>query len=152
MKLTQKQAELIFGKQKEKATKNQKATKKVNDWASFSLNPRTEDEIRERLKEDKESVCLSYICENSVLSEEFIEELIKLTKCKNSKGNSVNRIDWDAISRKQKLSEEFILKHAEDVNWNAIFMNQDLSDQFKLENKNRINQNDAERMISNINN
>lgn len=42
-------------------------------------------------------------------------------------------VDWDHISKYQKLSEEFILEFEEFINWNIVFINQRLSKRFMLE-------------------
>lgn len=47
----------------------------VEQWIEFSMNPRTEEEIREQILTDPSHVCYSYICMKSSLSEEFIDEL-----------------------------------------------------------------------------
>ena len=47
----------------------------VSKWYEFSMNSRSEDEIREMILTDPDSVCYSYICMKSPLSENFIEEL-----------------------------------------------------------------------------
>ena len=50
----------------------------VNEWLNFSINPRSEYEIREKILSDKfrdSDVCFTYICRFSKLSESFIEEL-----------------------------------------------------------------------------
>ena len=51
MKVTQKQAKYIYERRDNLREETHKeARDKVNDWADFSLNPRTEEEIRKRLK------------------------------------------------------------------------------------------------------
>ena len=121
------------------------ARKNVEDWYEFSMNPRTEAEIREQLKKDrdaepgKELCCITYICANSKLSEKFIEELVKLTKISGNKKTGIkSKVDWDAISMYQDLSESFIHKHADDVNWTHILMYQDITPEFKEAHKNYI--------------
>lgn len=134
-----------------------KINEKVNDWYTFSTTPQTEEDIRTRLmKEIKEKspgkyVCMTYICKYSTLSEDFIEEIINLTKTKfrksyfsidgkkptdrNSYYEYASRVDWKNICRYQKLSEEFIERHKNDVLWNYIYQFQDLSEEFKKEHK-----------------
>lgn len=109
----------------------------VKRWADFSLVPRTEDEIRGQVIKDKtaapgeEVCCFSYICSKSKLSEEFIEELMELTKVKKQgTKNYTDRLDWTAICTNQTLSEEFIEKHAKQVDWRAVLSYQKLSDEF----------------------
>lgn len=109
----------------------------VKRWADFSLVPRTEDEIRKQILKDKtaapgeEVCCFSYICSKSKLSEEFIEELMELTKVKKQGSkNYTDKLDWTAICTNQKLSEEFIEKHAKLVDWKAVLSCQKLSDEF----------------------
>lgn len=119
----------------EKLRLQEEANKKVKDWAEFSLTPQTEENIRERILSDIETgentYCMSYILTVSNLSEDFIEELILLTRPKNSKNLYKNKIDWNIVSSKQKLSEEFIERHEKEVNWDLIYYFQDLSDEFK---------------------
>lgn len=111
--------------------------KNVKDWADFSLNPQTEDAIRERVLHDLETgentYCMTYICTFSILSEEFIEEIYQLTRRRKGGGTKLydNKLDWIAISSKQKLSEEFIERHTKDVDWKLIYQFQDLSDEFR---------------------
>ena len=115
----------------------EETTKKVKDWAEFSLNPQSEEDIRKRVLNDNKTgentYCMTYILSVSQLSEEFIEELILLTRPKrvNSKNPYKNKIDWSAVSSKQKLSENFIIRHEKDVNWRMIYQFQDLSDDFR---------------------
>lgn len=52
---------------------------KVNEWASFSLVPHTNDEIREQVLRTEGNVCWSYICVKSKLSEDFILELAAIS-------------------------------------------------------------------------
>lgn len=99
----------------------------VHDWLSFSMNPQTEEDIRNRIKKEIENkdyckyICLSYVCRYSILSEAFIEELLTLT----------DRVDWQYICQYQKLSEDFIERHKNDVLWNKIYKFQNLSADFK---------------------
>ncbi len=127
------------------------------NWLNFSMHPQTEDAIRDRIMREIEEedaskyVCISYVCRYSKLSEEFIEELDSLTsqmrkytvfsKDKVPEGESqwqlVNRnssrLDWRNICQYQKLSEDFIERHKNDVLWPIIFSHQDLSEEFKRE-------------------
>lgn len=127
------------------------------NWLNFSMHPQTEDAIRDRIMKEIEEedaskyVCISYVCRYSKLSEEFIEELDSLTsqmrkytvfsKDKVPEGESqwqlVNRnssrLDWRNICQYQKLSEDFIERHKNDVLWPIIFSHQDLSEEFKRE-------------------
>jgi hypothetical protein len=130
-----------------KAEQFSKVTKKVEDWANFSLTPQTEDAIRERILHDNKTgqntICITYICEYSKLSEEFIEELCELTKYKvhivnTTKYKWTNKVDWAAISRSQNLSEEFIDKHKNEVVWKDIYANQNLSKEFILNHKGNV--------------
>ena len=54
-----------------------------NQWFEFSMNPQSEENIRERAIYDAlhktNSICYSYICRYSQLSEKFIEELMFIT-------------------------------------------------------------------------
>ena len=51
----------------------------VSEWSEFSLVPQTEQALEERLLSNINSVCVTYICRFSVLSEKFIERLLALT-------------------------------------------------------------------------
>ena len=118
--------------------------KNMKDWADFSLNPQTEDAIRERVLHDLETgdntYCMSYICTFSKLSEDFIEELYQLTRRRKGKSARIydNKLDWVAISSKQKLSESFIERHAKDVDWKLIYQFQDLSDEFRIKHLDKL--------------
>jgi len=115
--------------------------KEVKDWAEFSLNARSEDEIKERILKDNKNgtntCCISYICKFSKLSEEMIEWLCEYTSLAGSKSKSYrkNKVDWDYISIHQKLSEEFIEKHHKEVNWRFIYQFQDVSEDFKKKHR-----------------
>jgi len=133
------------------------ARKNVDDWFEFSMNPRTEAEIREQLKKDekaelgKELCCITYICANSKLSEKFIDELVRLTKTGgNNKTGYKSRVDWDAISMYQNLSESFIHKHAEDVNWRYILAYQNISEEFREAHKDYITQEEQKTDLSKL--
>lgn len=115
----------------------------IKDWLEFSTKPRTEEEIRERILKDKENntetCCVSYICTFSKLSESFIEELTEITKYPNIKTRLYrDKVDWAAISSRQKLSEMFIEKHKDDVVWPLIFQYQELSIEFKKKHRHRM--------------
>jgi hypothetical protein len=118
--------------------------KNMKDWADFSLNPQTEDAIRERVLHDLETgdntYCMTYICTFSKLSEEFIEELYQLTRRRKGGGTKLydNKLDWVAISSKQKLSESFIERHAKDVDWRSIYQFQDLSDEIRIKHLDKL--------------
>ena len=58
-------------------------------WVNWSCNPHTEDEIRETVLHDYNTVCFSYVCRYSTMSEDFIKELIVLSTGIFSGGNSV---------------------------------------------------------------
>lgn len=51
----------------------------VREWSRWSLEPHTEDEIREKCLTDFNNVCFSFLCEKSKMSCEFIEELLALS-------------------------------------------------------------------------
>jgi hypothetical protein len=153
--LTLKEMEQHIEKRVKKAVRRQETGgENVKDWLEFSMHPQSEDAIRERLLKEIEEespgkyLCLSYVCKNSKLSEDFIEELIQLTSCKRryTIGQYHNdtreiivkqssRLDWRNISMFQKLSEDFIERHKNDVLWEYIFQSQDLSEEFKKEHK-----------------
>jgi len=51
----------------------------VSHWAEWSLTPHTEDEIREKVLTDYNNVCFTYVCCNSDMSADFIEEFMALS-------------------------------------------------------------------------
>jgi len=114
--------------------------KNVKEWADFSLNARSEEEIKERILYDKthgtNTCCVSYICKFSKLSEEMIEWLCENTRlgARNTSSRN-NKVDWDYICSHQKLSEEFIEKHRKEVNWRLVFQYQDISEKFKKKHR-----------------
>lgn len=55
------------------------AKRELPKWVDWSLTPHSEEEIREAVFNTPELICWSYICKSSVLSEEFIEELLVLS-------------------------------------------------------------------------
>jgi hypothetical protein len=50
-----------------------------------------------------------------------------------------DKLNWNLISRYQKLSENFIKKHSDKVNWYEISYYQKLSGKFIKRNVNKIN-------------
>ena len=112
----------------------------TKEWIEWSLKPHSEEEIRERVLNDRESVCYSYICSSSRLSEKFIIELAIISldetitednydeKMKELvplfNKNYDNRLDWLNISTFQKLSLEFIEKYKELLDGASILKNQ----------------------------
>lgn len=60
--------------------KSEKPYMGMDFWREKSLKPQTEETLRDILLDyDPDSICVTYICSNSKLSEEFIEELIVLS-------------------------------------------------------------------------
>ena len=54
----------------------------VEQWIEFSMNPRTENELRQAMLDKylrEHIACVSYICKNSLMSCEFIEEFMALS-------------------------------------------------------------------------
>ena len=106
----------------------------------------SEREIRERVLENRDSVCYTYLCRNSKLSERFIIELAILSLNEEItednydekmeelvpifNENYDNRLDWKNISTYHKLSEEFIEKYKPLLDGKAIGENQVLSEEF----------------------
>lgn len=138
----------------------------VIQWLEFSMHPQSEDDIRKKLLEEIEmgtlgyNVCVSYVCRYSRLSEEFIEELIKLTQTDRKIQETVpgtkrtrivvvksSRVDWINICQYQKLSEEFIERHENDVLWKLIYKFQVLSDDFKIKHIDQLSQEMQERLL-----
>lgn len=48
-------------------------------WSKFSMEPHTEEELEARMLENIDSLCVSYVCRFSKLSEKFIERMLALT-------------------------------------------------------------------------
>lgn len=48
-------------------------------WVTWSLGRHTEDELREAYLSQSSLICTTYVCENSVMSEEFVKELVLLS-------------------------------------------------------------------------
>ena len=64
---------------------------------------------------------------NNILSEDFIREFI-------------DKVDWSAVCRYQKLSEDFIREFKDKVHWGVVSIYQNnLSDEFKTEFANKLN-------------
>lgn len=122
----------------------------TKEWVEWSLSPHTEREIRERVLENRDSVCYTYLCRNSKLSERFIIELAILSLNEEItednydekmeelipifNENYDNRLDWKNISTYHKLSEEFIEKYKPLLDGKAIGENQTLSEKFIKDN------------------
>jgi hypothetical protein len=64
---------------KEDENVNAKVISDVTDWAKWSLTPHTEEEIREKVLTDYDNVCFTYVCGTSLMSAEFLEELMALS-------------------------------------------------------------------------
>ena len=50
-----------------------------------------------------------------------------------------NKVDWNYISRYQKLPEKFIRKFQDKVNWDYILKYQNLTEKFIREFQNKVN-------------
>jgi hypothetical protein len=144
----------------------QEHIKNTNEWKEFSMNPQKEEDIKKKLLEEMETgylgfyICMSYICRFSKLSEDFIEELERLTTY-NKKVHEVNyitkksknyfvtdsRLDWTYICQYQKLSEDFIERHENDVLWALIYQYQELSDEFKRKHIDQLNRETQSRIL-----
>lgn len=82
----------------------------------------SEDFIERHMDEIKEYGCFGQLFTHQTLSESFIEKYA---------GN--NPLTWENISRYQKLSDEFIDRHADDVDWTCISEYQTLSEETMLQ-------------------
>ena len=118
----------------------------TKEWVEWSLSPHSEEEIKERVLNNRDSVCYTYLCRNSKLSERFIIELAILSLNEEItednydekmeelvpifNENYDNRLDWKNISTYHKLSEEFIEKYKPLLDGKAIGENQVLSEEF----------------------
>lgn len=88
-------------------------SKELEDWLDFSLFPQPELEIRKRAIDDAlyktHTLCYSYVCRFSKLSEEFIEDLMFITSPfyeidydnKENRNFVVDLIDLDISTRSQ---------------------------------------------------
>ena len=54
-------------------------TGSIRDWLNFSISPQEEETIERMAIKDIDSLCYSFICRYSKLSENFIERLLALT-------------------------------------------------------------------------
>ena len=68
-----------------------------------------------------------------------VEELIKEYNLNCSVEEFGDKIDWEHISKDQKLSEDFIREFQDKVIWSLIFEYQKLSLEFTKEFKNKLN-------------
>ena len=120
----------------EMGTNNPDGDSNVKHWIEDSMAGISENEIREKLIKDPYSLCISYICRYSKLSEDFIEELSRLTTTTScspavendgrtpKKVKERDKLDWFYLCTYQKYSEYFIRNHQDDVDWKAIKHNQ----------------------------
>lgn len=88
-------------------------SKELKDWLDFSLFPQSELEIRKRAVNDAlyktHSLCYSYVCRFSKLSEDFIEDLMFITSPfyeidydnKENRNFIVDLIDLDITTKSQ---------------------------------------------------
>ena len=88
-------------------------SKELKDWLDFSLFPQSELDIRKRAVDDAlyktHSLCYSYVCRFSKLSEEFIEDLMFITSPfyeidydnKENRNFIVDLIDLDITTKSQ---------------------------------------------------
>lgn len=53
--------------------------------------------------------------------------------------NKNNIVDWNYVSKNEKLTEDFIEKHKDEVNWDHISMCQILSESFIEKFKDKVN-------------
>lgn len=72
-----------------------------------------------------------YIFQHQRLSENFIESII----------HTLSPFDWEIISARQKLSENFIRKYQDFINWDAVSNSQKLSMNFIREFQDKVNWN-----------
>lgn len=78
----------------------------VDKWYAFSSQPRTEEEIEEMLLTDPDNICVSYVCQFSKLSEDFIEKMIVLSTGLLSKENYDE--SFDAVKEVMQYQYEHI--------------------------------------------
>lgn len=101
-----------------KDDKLEKDKLKVNDWKSFSMNPQSETDIKNKILTDRiDSVCSTYICRYSRLSEDFIEELRGLSTglLKKDRYYSENlKTILDALDKKQRFNSSSYYKKQDD--------------------------------------
>ena len=108
-------------------------SKELEDWLDFSLYPQSELEIRKRAVNDAmyktHSLCYSYVCRFSKLSEEFIEDLMFITSPfyeidydnKENRNFVVDLIDLDVSTRSQL--EKAIAKLSKSRSIDSGFLN-----------------------------
>ena len=68
----------------------------------------------------------------------IIEEIHNIKKFIDENINNFV-VDWNYISKNQKLSEEFIEKYIDKVNWDCISINQKLSEEFIEKHYDKVN-------------
>lgn len=93
----------------------------VEDWLNFSMTNHSEDEIRSRILNNIDSVCFTYICRYSRLSEKFIYELIGLSTGLFDWSNydfnqcvTVSRLCMEEPERREKIVEAIMYKYYPD--------------------------------------
>lgn len=79
------------------AKANEKDKERVKAWKEFSMTPQTEEAIKKKLLTDPNSVCVSFICRYSKLSQKFIDDLFVLTTGLVSE--ETYEMDYDTIRK-----------------------------------------------------
>ena len=90
----------------------------VEQWKEFSMKNQREDVIRDQILSDINSVCISYICRFSRLSEEFIDELIGLSTGLFNYTNYdleqvllISKLCIEEPERREKIIESLLYKY-----------------------------------------
>lgn len=93
----------------------------VEDWLKFSMTNRSENEIRARILTDIDSICFTYVCRYSRLSEKFIYELIGLSTGLFDWSNydfkqciNISRLCMEDPKRREKIVEAIMYKYYPD--------------------------------------
>jgi hypothetical protein len=62
-------------------------TSNVKEWSTWSLQPHSQNEIREKILTDYQNVCFTYLCDTQEFTESFLEEVMVLSTGWFDKGN-----------------------------------------------------------------
>ena len=93
----------------------------VEDWLNFSMSNHSESEIRSRILTNIDSICFTYVCRYSRLSEKFIYELIGLSTGLFDWSNydfkqciNISRLCMEDPKRRKKIVEAIMYKYYPD--------------------------------------
>ena len=129
----------------------------IDEWKNWSLTPHSPDEIRDKILDDFENVCFSFVCTASKIPEEFMSEFMALSTGLITRENYDDYIDkvtkavlmnagviekdksimnWGILSKSENCKGENVDKilygssMTDRVDWYAITVHQKLSEDF----------------------